>query len=373
MDRAHAHVYDHADSERPIAVPCSSRTAPSSDDGMPHVRSEGAGVGERERRWAAAYEHRERLLRLARARVGNPHDAEDCVQEAMVRAVEFDGLDEARLPQFLTTVTVRLCADVHRGRARGERLSRRLTGFWSHDPGPEESVCDRAESAWLSSRLDDLTPRQRAIIEARAEGLSCGAVAERLVVPYTTVESAMARVRRSLRVALESSLGLVAMPSWARLRRLLAGGATATAAALSVVSVTSAPDRAEPVALPPAQPGVVAGDQRDATAGEVAAVRSDAGSTVTTTRAATSSVVVREPARQHGGGGFEKAGRAFVGGTELPGGTDAVHHGYKRPERLMHCLEYGVAYGDTVQCRYPPGDPRNVEESTGTPGTGGAL
>ncbi|HVF06080.1 MAG TPA: sigma-70 family RNA polymerase sigma factor, partial [Frankiaceae bacterium] len=203
-----------------------------------------------ERRWAAVCAHRERLLRIARARVDDPHDAEDCVQEAMLRCVEFADLDEERLGQFLTTVTVRLCADVHRGRARGERLASRLSAFWGTDPGPEDAVCDRAESAWLSGRLAALTPHQRQIVEARAEGLSCGAVADRLTVPYTTVESALARARRSLRAALDATLGIVPAPGWLRLRRLLAGGAVAAGALTFVGPGLPGGDVAPPAARP---------------------------------------------------------------------------------------------------------------------------
>ena len=47
----------------------------------------------REHRWAAVSAHRARLVALARSRVPHESDAEDCAHEAMVRAVEFYGLD----------------------------------------------------------------------------------------------------------------------------------------------------------------------------------------------------------------------------------------------------------------------------------------
>src|SRR5688500_12491444 len=94
------------------------------------------------RRWAAACAERERLLRLSRARIRNPQDAEDCVQEAMLRCVEFANLDEDRIGAFLTTVTLRLCADYQRRESRRDRLRHRLSAWPTDDPGPDEAVCD---------------------------------------------------------------------------------------------------------------------------------------------------------------------------------------------------------------------------------------
>ena len=331
-------------------------------------------MGDRDRRWVAVYAHRERLLRLARARLGNAQDAEDVVQEAMLRCVEFAALDEERLGQFLTTVTVRLCADVHRGRQRGERLSRRLGGFWANEPGPEESVCDRAESAWLSRLLEQLTPKQRAIVEARAEGLSCGAVAERLVVPYTTVESAMARVRRSLRVALESTMGVVAFRvDWSRLRRLSAGVATASAAAVTVGQVGGhLPERAGPEAA--ARPPVVAPADDSATRPDRAAAAGDRARGTTARPAPTDRVPTRStttPPRR-------TATTRPTGGVGIDGAPGArseeKEHEFTFAERVEHCARYGVAAGDpSIQCRYPSGHPNNEEEYAGTPRPEGGL
>jgi DNA-directed RNA polymerase specialized sigma24 family protein len=110
------------------------------------------------RRWAAVTAQRERLLRIARARTLNEQDAEDCVQEAMLRCVEFAGLDEVRLEAFLTTVTIRLCADTHRVRRQRDRAAPRLAGP-ALAPGPEEDVCDRAEADWVAHRFRALPRR----------------------------------------------------------------------------------------------------------------------------------------------------------------------------------------------------------------------
>jgi RNA polymerase sigma factor (sigma-70 family) len=327
----------------------------------------GAYEDDRGRRWAAVEPHRERLLRIARARLDDPHDAEDCVQEALLRCVEFAGLDEERVGQFLTTVTVRLTADVHRGRARRDRLARRLTAFEAHEPGPEEPVCDRAESAWLSRVLDGLSPRQRAIVDARAEGLSCRAVAERLLVPYTTVESSLARVRRSLRGALESTLGVAAVRPHTWWRDPAA--ATATAAVVGLGAVLHP-------ALPAA--GTAPGDVRR----EVAvAATSASGATAPGTRAParTTAAPDRVAGERRTAAAALRPVRSLLrptdhdrpaivvdaGGIGAGGGVDDE---YTFSEVVDQCVRYGVGVGERVDCRYPPGHARRERrETAGTP------
>lgn len=322
---------------------------------------------ERERRWAAVYAHRERLLRVARARLADANDAEDCVQEAMLRCVEFTDLDEERLGQFLTSVTVRLCADVHRGRARGDRLRTRLTSYLATEPGPEEDVCDRAESAWLSRFLDALTPRQRAIVEARAEGLSCVAVAERVAVSSTAVESSMARVRRSLRVALESTLGVASDP----LRWVREHPAAVAAGALSVSAAFTAgyaPGELSPrtpaavVAIPHGPAGVATG-AAGRTVGAHPAGRVTVASGIAGVRAVVGTVAanVRQATGQD-----HPVVAASVGG--LDAGASQHPDGQSEQDRLENCIDNGVGVGEYVRCRrYPAGDPRNGPEELGTP------
>src|SRR4051794_9171891 len=63
---------------------------------------------ERLRRWQLVLPHRPYLVRIAVRRGLAWHDAEDCAQEAMVRAVGFATLDETRVLEFLATTTMRL-------------------------------------------------------------------------------------------------------------------------------------------------------------------------------------------------------------------------------------------------------------------------
>jgi RNA polymerase sigma factor (sigma-70 family) len=318
------------------------------DRGLSTHAPGGPQGAERDRRWVAVYAHRDRLMRLARSRVGDPHDAEDCVSEAMLRCVEFEALDETRLGPFLTTVTLRVCADLHRRNARGDRLSRRLAAYTSVEPGPEEAVCDRAESVWLTGHLDGLPPRQREIVAARAEGLSCAAVAERLVTSYGAIESALARVRRSMRVTLESTLGVAAVPAR---RWLQVAGEALTAGAIVLGGA-----QGTPVAAPPARPAV---SSAASSAPHVTTAGAPRPTTQRATREAVRAVLPVAPPLPVAPAGD----KTYPEGTNIQNGdtTPLVSagtkpHNYSKVERWQHCLKYGVDVGRHTECRYPPDD-----------------
>lgn len=74
-------------------------------------------------RWALLVPHRDRLIRIARGKLSDGHEAEDCVHDSLIRALGFAGLESERVGAFLTTVVVRLCADRHRARARDRSAS----------------------------------------------------------------------------------------------------------------------------------------------------------------------------------------------------------------------------------------------------------
>src|SRR5688572_2688906 len=77
-------------------------------------------------RWALLVPHRDRLIRIARGKLADRHEAEDCVHDSLIRALGFADLESERVGAFLTTVVVRLCADRHRARARARRTAPRL-------------------------------------------------------------------------------------------------------------------------------------------------------------------------------------------------------------------------------------------------------
>ncbi|MCW7944652.1 RNA polymerase sigma factor [Streptomyces hygroscopicus] len=159
-------------------------------------------------RWQRMWSHREQLLKVARRRSMSPEDAEDAVHEAMLRAAERPDLDDERLGAWLTTVTMRLCVDRYRqvNREAEVRTSPTLSA-----PGPvpvEEVVCDRAEARWLAVRSGELPARQAEALRLKSEDLDVSQVAVRMGLSYRTVESLLARARRTLRASLAGTLGL---------------------------------------------------------------------------------------------------------------------------------------------------------------------
>ncbi|MGW1026615.1 sigma-70 family RNA polymerase sigma factor [Streptomyces sp. NPDC002577] len=209
---------------------------------------DGCGPDEEAARWHAVLQQREALIRIARPRTATVEDAEDVVQEAMIRAVESYRGDTEGLAPWLMRVTVRLCADTHRQRIREHRR-------WSRLPVAldlasfDERVCDRAEAAWAAEALSRLPARQARALRLRAEGLTVSEVAGRLGVGYRTAESLLARARSTLKALLASALGLVVV--WwrwvadsARLAPAYPVVAAATTATAMVVAVVIAPESA---------------------------------------------------------------------------------------------------------------------------------
>ncbi|MES4891745.1 sigma-70 family RNA polymerase sigma factor [Streptomyces sp. NPDC096012] len=160
-------------------------------------------------RWQRMWSHREQLLKVARRRSMSQEDAEDAVHEAMLRAAERPGLDDERLAAWLTTVTMRLCVDRYRQVNREAEVGSRPTLV---APGPvpvEEAVCDRAEAKWLAGRSGELPARQAEALRLKSQDLDVNQVAVRMGLSYRTVESLLARARRTLRASLAGTLGLV--------------------------------------------------------------------------------------------------------------------------------------------------------------------
>ncbi|WP_367323641.1 sigma-70 family RNA polymerase sigma factor [Streptomyces sp. HUAS ZL42] len=190
-------------------------------------------------RWRRMWSHREQLLKVARRRSMSLEDAEDAVHEAMLRAAERPDLDDDRLGAWLTTVTMRLCVDRYRQVNREAEVVR--SGPTLTAPGPvpvEEAVCDRAEARWLAVRSGELPARQAEALRLKSEDLDVNQVAVRMGLSYRTVESLLARARRTLRNSLAATLGFALfLIGHGRLRasgKAQAVGAASAAATLAV-------------------------------------------------------------------------------------------------------------------------------------------
>ncbi|MFG3116683.1 RNA polymerase sigma factor [Streptomyces sp. NPDC048197] len=176
------------------------------------------------------WSHREHLLRVARRRSMSVEDAEDAVHEAMVRAMENAHVEDERLGAWLTTVTMRLCVDRYRQVNREAEVGSRSTPT-PHSIAPvDEVVCDRAEATWLANRSGDLPARQAEALWLKSEDLDVGQVARKMGLSYRTVESLLARARRTMRNSLAATLATGFWMCWRGRPRLGSGAQVATVA-----------------------------------------------------------------------------------------------------------------------------------------------
>ena len=152
---------------------------------------------------ALAQRHSAPMLALARHILGNASDAEDVVQETMLRvwinAPRWRPI--ARLRTWLTRIVINLCIG-HKRRARTVELE--AAGEIA-DPAPdaleqhERSESDRA----LEQAIAKLPIRQRAaVVLSYREGLSNAETADILDTSVSAVETLLARAREKLRAEL---------------------------------------------------------------------------------------------------------------------------------------------------------------------------
>jgi RNA polymerase sigma factor (sigma-70 family) len=145
-------------------------------------------------------EYRERMLSLARSIVKNPEDAEDVVQEALLRAWRFRAsFTRGRVPApWLLKITRNAAFDFLRSRSETERTD--FDGVSSPLEPPEQRVVVLEEARSLASAMQRLAPAHRtAFVLHDVHGYSSREIAARAHVPYQTVRTHLLRARRQLR------------------------------------------------------------------------------------------------------------------------------------------------------------------------------
>lgn len=207
---------------------------------VPRTAGRPGGPGNR---WELIWSHRDELLEIARSHSSNAEEAEDAVQEAMIRAVEDPDVPYGRVRPWLRLATMRACADRHHQVARERDLSKSPYSAPVEPFLVEDVVCDRAEARWVAHRSAELLPaRQVQALRLQAQDLDVGQVARTMGLSYRATESLLARARRSLRNVLAGSLAL-ATALWMCARRFprmgIAQSAGATSAAMTL-AVTGA-------------------------------------------------------------------------------------------------------------------------------------
>lgn len=154
------------------------------------------------------------MLRVAMSLTRNSADAEDLVQDTMIRAYRAIGRFDGRHPRAWL-LTILRNANINRQRRRRPELIRdadsadRLLESTTPHASAEDVVVGEAFDATVQSALDHLPDRFRRVVElVDIDGLGYQEAADVLGVPIGTVMSRLHRARHRIRTRLAAA-GLV--------------------------------------------------------------------------------------------------------------------------------------------------------------------
>src|SRR5579859_134615 len=147
--------------------------------------------------------HSEDLYRLCCRLTDSKEDAEDVYQESLARAIgNVTSLQSgSAFRGWLFRIARNLSIDSFRGRRRVCRLpNEEDTPEGLHVDGPHEKVEIGEEHTTVAQALQRLAPSHQDVLVLReGEGLSYSAIADRLKVSHSAVETLLFRARRRLR------------------------------------------------------------------------------------------------------------------------------------------------------------------------------
>lgn len=143
------------------------------------------------------------LLRVARTLVGRPADAEDLVQDTLLRAFRAIDRFDGRHPRAWL-LTILRNTNINRNRRRRPSLLTDPDASAERDAdpaaGPEEITVDTAFDSAVADALMALPAKFRRVVELiDLDGLSYAEAAEVLGVPVGTVMSRLHRARKRIR------------------------------------------------------------------------------------------------------------------------------------------------------------------------------
>ena len=214
-----------------------------------------------------------RLKRYAARRLHDDHEAEEVVQEALLRAFQHRHLlaTEDDLMAWMTVVTGRLVIDRLRVRGRSTPVAE-LPATSRTGRDTADVVVARDEARIALDALEAMPGRQASVLWAReVEGLSYDEIGERYGMSEPSVRSLLHRARRTLRREYAQrggtlpAVGLIAFAPWLRglraagrirhVARRTAGAATVAATGLAVATVVpfgahTTPGQAAPAMQP---------------------------------------------------------------------------------------------------------------------------
>jgi RNA polymerase sigma factor (sigma-70 family) len=219
--------------------------------------------------------HRDSITAVCRRRLRSRVDADDAVQETMLRAMGALGAvrDETRLRSYLCRIAERVCLDMMRAGARPMPIAETHPQAVHAADEPESLTIRREEAELVRRTLRALSERQAEALWLRdAMGEPVPAVAEHLGMTEGSTRVLLSRARRRMRddwskvAAIFPGLGLKLPAPLAKLiastglvPAVVAPAAVLVAAVLVLPSIGGAPadSSAETVALPVTAPSAV--------------------------------------------------------------------------------------------------------------------
>jgi len=162
---------------------------------------------------AVLEEMRPHLKRRAEFMCGNAADADDLVQEALMRAVN-GGMpaDVRSIGAWLTATLRNLIIDYLRKKNRTrphESIHDHQDNITQLEPDGPEPAWSRITPADIHAALEAVKPVYRDVYVLRIEqGLSCDEVAQRFGITRVTVGTRLSRARQRLREVLVERFGL---------------------------------------------------------------------------------------------------------------------------------------------------------------------
>jgi RNA polymerase sigma-70 factor (ECF subfamily) len=155
--------------------------------------------------------HAGTLLAVATAALRDPGLAEECVQEAFLRAWRAaPSFDPARpLGPWLVTIARRVAIDIYRREACRPRAGDGLPGREPAEPAVDLARLERSATVGrVRAALDRLAPEERAVVRlVHLDGRTHREAAARLGVPVGTVKSRAHRACRRLASLLAGPTG----------------------------------------------------------------------------------------------------------------------------------------------------------------------
>ncbi len=154
------------------------------------------------------------MLRVALSLTGNRADAEDLVQESLIRAFRALGSFDGRHPRaWLLTILRNTNVNLHRRQRPGlvedwEALRKSRPAFGAAtQASPEDIILDGMLDERLAAAMAELDPKFRAVVLlVDAQELTYAEAAAALGVPVGTVMSRLSRARDRLRRRLGAQL-----------------------------------------------------------------------------------------------------------------------------------------------------------------------